>query len=158
MRVLYDNLLEAAALSATNEDPNYPVENVYTTTLLTRFQADTNSSVITCTLAEASTISCFAFGNHNINTLAIKLTDSLAAETTYNYTASDLRFSESVTREMVYETAVEDIVEIEYTITSVSTLYIGGLAAGQYLQMDYFDISPKIEFNPQARARNLTVV
>jgi hypothetical protein len=47
---------------------------------------------------------------------------------------------------MVYETAVSDIVEIEYDITSVDTLYIGGLAAGQYLQMPLFDVNPKIKF------------
>ena len=126
MRVLYDNLLESATLSATNQDANYPIANVVDTTLLTNFKATATGSVITCTLASASTISCFAFGNHNINTLSIKLTDSVAATTTYNYTASELKFSDSVTREMIYETAVTDVVEIEYTIVSLSTLFNGG--------------------------------
>ena len=146
MRVLYNNLLESASLSATNEDANYPVENIYGNSLLPLFKADTNSSVITCTLAEASTVSCFAFGNHNIDTLSIKLTDSLAATTTYNYTASNLKFSNAVTQAMIYETAVDDVEEIEYTITSVDTLYIGGLSAGSALQFPYFNINPKNGF------------
>ena len=144
MRILYDNLLEDASNSATNADANYPVGNFTDTTLLTEFRATTNSAVITCTLDEASTVSTFAFGNHNINTLAIKLTDSVAATTTYNYTASDLKFSDSVTQEMIYETAVTDVEEIEYTITSVASLYIGGLSAGQYIQFPSFDVMPKI--------------
>ena len=147
MRILYNNLLEDASNSATNEDANYPIDNVTDTTLLTEFRATTNSSVITCTLDEASTISTFAFGNHNIDTLQITLTDSVAGTTVYNYTAADLRFSAAVTQKIVYETAETDIVEIEYDITSVATLFIGGLSAGQYLQMPYFDILPNISFD-----------
>lgn len=146
MRILYNNLLEDATLAATNEDSNYPIEEVVDGTLLTEFRADTNSSVITATLASASTVSCFAFGNHNIDTLSIKLTDSIAGTTTYNYTAGDLKFSDTVTQAMVYESAVSDIVEIEYTITSNTTLYIGGLSAGQCLQFPYFDATPRIGF------------
>lgn len=146
MRILYDNLLSAASNSATNADANYPIDNIHDTTLLTEFRATTNSTVITCTLASASTVSTFGFGNHNIDTLAIKLTDSLAATTTHNYTAADLKFSNSVTQAMTYETAETDIVEIEYTITSVASLYIGGLSAGQYITPPYFDVGPKIGF------------
>lgn len=144
MRILYNNLLADASNSATNADANYPIDNIHDTSLLTEFRATTNSSVITCTLAEASTVSTFAFGNHNIDTLAIKLTDSLAATTTHNYTAGDLKFSNSVTQMITYETAETDIVEIEYTITSVNSLYIGGLSAGQYVSPPYFDVGPKI--------------
>jgi hypothetical protein len=146
MRILYNNLLETASIVATNEDANYPVENVHDTTLLTEFRADTNSSTITATLASASTVSCLAFGNHNIDTLQVTLTDSGAGTTVKNYTASDLKFSDSETQAMVYFTAVTDVTEIEYVITSVTTLFIGGLSAGQCLQMPLFDINPKIGF------------
>jgi hypothetical protein len=91
MRILYNNLLETSTMVATNEDANYPVENVHDTTLLTEFRADTNSSTITATLASASTVSCLAFGNHNIDTLQVTLTDSGAGTTVKNYTASDLK-------------------------------------------------------------------
>ena len=144
MRILYDNLLESATLAATNEDANYPVENIHNNSLKIRFQADTNSTVITATLASASTVSTFAFGNHNISTVAVQLTDSVAATTTYNYTASDLQFSSDNKKAIIYETAVSDIVEIEYTITSAVATYVGGLYAGQYLQMPEFAINPKI--------------
>lgn len=144
MRILYDNLLEAAAIIATNADVNYPVGNFSDTTLLTEFRATTNSSVITCTLAEASTVSAFAFGNHNINTLSIKLTDVSLGTTTYGYTAADLKHSDIVTQKMIYETAVTNVTKIEYTITSVASLYIGGLSAGQYIQFPSFDVLPKL--------------
>ena len=144
MRTLYNNLLEDATLSATNEDANYPIENVYDTTMRSLFKADTNSSVITATLSEASTVSCFAFGAHNIDTLTITLTDSSMATTVYTYTASDLKFSSAIPRKMVYETAVTDVTEIEYDITSVTTLYIGALSAGGYDQWPYFSKAPKL--------------
>ena len=144
MRTLYENLLSSATLSATNEDANYPIENVYDTTMRSLFKADTNSTVITVTLSEASTVDCFAFGNHNILTASVKLTDSASATTTYNYTAADLRFSTSDMRAMVYETAVDDVEEIEYTITSTLETYIGSLWAGEYLQWPYFSIAPKL--------------
>lgn len=143
MRILYNNLLDDATLSATNEDPNYPVENVTGNTMRKKFMADTNSSVITCTLDTASTVSTLAFGNHNIDTLAVKFTDSGASFTTENYTSSELVYDASTPQEMVYFTAKTDIVEIEYTITSTDTLYIGALWAGQRLQRDYFNVRPK---------------
>jgi len=146
MRILADNLLKDATITATNEDANYPVADVHDSSLLTRFQSTASTSVITCTLSEASTVSTFAFGNHNISTLAIKLTDSTLATTTHNYVAADLQFSTSITQMITYETAVTDIVEIEYTITAISTIYIGGLSAGQYIAPPDFDIGSKIGF------------
>ena len=151
MRILYDNLLEAASLSATNEDANYPVENVHDTTLLTEFRADTNSSTITATLAEASTVSCLAFGNHNIDTLQVTLTDSVAGTTVENYTAADLKFSDAITQKMIYFDAVADIVEIEYVISTVSTTFIGGLSAGTCLQMQLFDVNPKFSLGDTSK-------
>ena len=153
MRILYDNLLEAASLSATNEDANYPVERVYNTTLRSQFRAGTNSTVITATLAAASTVSTFAFGAHNIDTLEIKVTDSGASTTTYNYTNSDLIFSAEQPQAIKYVTPVADVEEIEYTITSTLELYIGGLSAGQYLQMPYFSINPKIGYKSSGSAQ-----
>jgi len=153
MRILYNNLLETASISVTNEDANYPVENVYDATLRSQFRAGTNSTVITATLAAASTVSTFAFGGHNIATVAVKLTDSGAATTTYNYTNADLIFDFERPQAIKYETAVNDVVEIEYTITSTLETYIGGLSAGQYLQMPFFSINPKIGYQSSGSAQ-----
>jgi hypothetical protein len=152
MRILYNNLLETATLSATNENANYPVENVYDSTLQTKFKTTTSSTVITATLAEASTVSTFAFGAHNILTAAVKLTDTGASTTTYNYTNADLIFDSSTPQAMVYIESggvidpQTNIVEIEYTITASTAVDIGGMSAGTVLQFDYMETGSKTGF------------
>lgn len=145
MRILYNNLLRSSSNTATNQDANYPITNLDDDTLQTEFRATTNSSVISCELAEESTVSSFAFGNHNIDTLQITLTKADLSTVVTTYTSADLVYSSTDSVKIVYETAVATVTDIEFSITSVETLYIGGLSAGQYLQMPYFDVGPSVE-------------
>lgn len=80
MRIAWDNLLKTATLSATNEDANYPVENLYHKWARLKFEAGTTSTVITASFPEARDVSCVGWSYHNIQSASAVLKDS-AGET-----------------------------------------------------------------------------
>lgn len=154
MRILFRNLLKEASLIATNENANYPVSNVSNNSLKSKFKATANNTVITATLAEASVISTFAFGGHNINSLQITLTKSDLSTVVYSYTAAELKFSDAITRKMIYEDAVSDVVEIEYSVISLTDVEIGGISAGQYIQMPGINLGSTTQFLSSASSQD----
>ena len=77
MRVLYENYLDNATLSATNENPAYPVENIIDFYLEKPFKSIGNSSVITCNLDTVKTINSVGYGYHDLDSMNIKFKDSL---------------------------------------------------------------------------------
>jgi hypothetical protein len=149
MRVLFNNLLnDDMTLSATNESTNYPVERVYNNTLESVFKSTGNASVITAEFTEDKTVSCFAFGNHNIDTITITLFDSLDVSLgSYSYDWYDLVFDSEYTENMIYVIAIGAVRKITFDIIGLtSPLYLGGLAVGQYYQFPYPDADPSISF------------
>lgn len=75
MRIAYKNLLKTATLSATNENANYPVENLYHIWKRKLFKA-TSSSVITVTLDEISDITAVLIAYHNLTSCTVDFYDS----------------------------------------------------------------------------------
>lgn len=145
MRILYSNKLDSATITSTNGDVNYPPTNVLTTSLLIPFKATTNNAIITADLADPVTVSTFALGGHNLTGLQVTLTKEDLTTVVYTYTAEELQFTDGKTTVMLYEEAVEDVVKIEYFMEALTDLFVGGLSAGQFIQMPPFNISPTLE-------------
>jgi hypothetical protein len=59
MRILYDNLIADATLSATNEDPAFPIDNITNRSLLRVFRATGTLSTVTITITPATLSSIF---------------------------------------------------------------------------------------------------
>ena len=76
MRISYDNLLKTATLTATNENANYPVGNVFHRWQRKTFKA-TTTSVITAILDDITAITSVIIDYHNLTSCSVAF---------YNYT------------------------------------------------------------------------
>ena len=76
MKILYDNYIESATLSATNEDGAYPVENLFDEYLIAPFKSISGASVVTLEFAINKTVSSIALGYHNLTSASYVLQDS----------------------------------------------------------------------------------
>lgn len=77
MRISYDNLLKTAtSLTATYENANYPVTNLYHNWKKKIFEATETSTTISATFDEDSTITSICIANHNLSTCTAKFYNS----------------------------------------------------------------------------------
>lgn len=143
MRVLYTNLVENATLAATNENANYPIENVYDQFLTRKYKATASTSTVTITWASDQTINCFAVAYHNISSV------------TYTFKNAAAATLDSGTLTGGSDIFDGDVIYLSSALTTVRTLtlaftgsadpfYIGYIGAGVYVQMPGF--SPGIRF------------
>jgi hypothetical protein len=146
MRMLWDNLIKEATLSATNEDANYPISNIYHEFIEKVFYSSTPSSVITITLDTVSDIDCVAFGHHNCNSVSFVFKNSGGSQigSTLTYTVPNQRIMEYVD--------YDDVATIEVTIQSTSTVFIGNISVGEYY--DFPEIAMDIEINITDTSQN----
>ena len=158
MRIQWDNILERAdTLSATNEDPNYPVTRLIENTNRTLFRSTGASSVITATFPSDESVSCIAVGNHNVDSLTLTLKDSVGATigSPYVYDATDFVFVDGAgktfnTEIQYFEVGdalerVDGVREIEIDVTGFAIpLFIGGISLGPCLQMPNIAVRPDV--------------
>ena len=131
MRLAWNNLLKtASSISATNEDANYEIENVYSKWKKQKFQADTTSSVVTIAWAADQTISCIGWAYHNMSGISAVMKNAAAA------TLATWAPTPTYQTDVSYQTELTTVRSIVITITSASTLYLGGLFFGTYLDVD----------------------
>lgn len=76
MRIAYENLLKKSLIVATNENSNYPVENLYHQWKKKVFQATDITSQITVTFDEVSTVTAVCLGYHNLSACSVQFYDS----------------------------------------------------------------------------------
>jgi len=126
MRFLFTNEILNGVLSATNENTNYPVENIQDRFLEKRFQDDGGSSVITIEYTSDISANCLFYAFHDLTVLSAVYKDSTGATlaTVAPSTIEDVGIE--------YFTKLTTIRTIEITITGN---YIGGLGTGVYYQM-----------------------
>lgn len=142
MKLMYNNRLKTATITATNENDRFPVTNTTHQFLEKRFQSTTTSSVITMELAENATISAIAIGFHNIDSGTYTLKDS--GGSTVLTGSLDVVYETDIT----YFTATE-CRTIELELTSLSALYVGGLSVDNPLYFVYHNIDPTFSYEGQ---------
>ena len=129
MRISYYNLLKTATLTATNENANYPVGNVYHRWQRKTFKA-TTTSVITAILDDITAITSVILDYHNLTSCSVAfydyadaLIDTWAMDVSYNCSAQ-------------YGT-VADVAKVVLTCESIADIEIGTIFIGDSL---YFPI------------------
>ena len=129
MRISYDNLLKTSTITATNENANYPIENVYHRWQRKTFKA-TTASVITAILDDVVSLSSVIIDYHNLTSCSVAfydyadvLIDTWVMDVSYNCSAQ-------------YGTVV-DVAKVVLTCESIVDIEIGTIFVGQSL---YFPI------------------
>ena len=117
MRISYENLLKSSTISATNENANYPVENVYHRWQRKTFKA-TTTSVITAVLDDVVSLSSVILDYHNLTSCSVAfydyadvLIDTWTMDVSYNCSAQ-------------YGTVV-DVAKVIFTCESIVDIEIG---------------------------------
>lgn len=129
MRISYDNLLKTATITATNENANYPIENVYHRWQRKTFKA-TTTTVITAILDDISAITSVVLDYHNLTSCSVAF---------YDYTDTLI---DTWTMDTAYNTSAQygniaDVAKVILTCESIVDIEIGTIFVGQSL---YFPI------------------
>jgi hypothetical protein len=129
MRISYDNLLKTATLTATNENANYPVGNVYHRWQRKTFKA-TTTSVITAILDDITAITSVIIDYHNLTSCSVAF---------YDYADALI---DTWTMDMSYNTSakygeIADVAKVVFTCESIVDIEIGTIFIGDSL---YFPI------------------
>lgn len=148
MKILYNNLLEQAALSAVNENESYPVSNLIDGFLELRFQGILSTTVITADFTTDQTVSCIALGYHNLSSGSYILKDSGGS------TVLSGSLNVAYDTDMTYFTATT-CRSIEITLASSTTLYLGGLSVGVPFFIEYWNVNPGFSFPTQSAFTSL---
>jgi hypothetical protein len=130
MRISYDNLLKTSTLTASYENANYPVENIYHRWQRKTFKATDVSTHISAILDDVTTITSIGIDYHNLVTCRVILYDYADAviEDIANIIEGNCSF--------IYGTWV-DVARVAFICTSITTVEIGTIFIGQSL---YFPI------------------
>lgn len=139
MKLLYDNKLKAATITATNQNDSFPVSNVTHQFLEKRFQSTTTSSVITILFTADQTISAIGLGFHNLSSGSYVLKNSggstlLSGSLAVAYETDITYFTATACR------------SIELTLTSSSVMYVGGIIADNPIYFEYHNIDPRFDY------------
>jgi hypothetical protein len=129
MRISYDNLLKTATLTATNENANYPVGNVYHRWQRKTFKA-TTTTVITAVLDDITAITSVILDYHNLTSCTVEFYDY--ADALIDTWTMDCSFSTSA-----QYGEIADVAKVVFTCESIVDIEIGTIFVGQSL---YFPI------------------
>jgi hypothetical protein len=126
MRLMYDNLLSDATLSASSVNANYPAANLVHIWKKKYFLASAAYTEVTATLAASSTITAICLAYHNLSEAEAELYDD-----------GDVLL-DTWTLSVDYDTDVtygsqEDVKKIIFNLTSADTVRVGQLFAGEYI-------------------------
>ena len=129
MRIAWNNLLKtASSISATHEDANYPIENVYSKWKKEKFQIDIGEveSVVTIAWAADVTVSCIGIAYHNLSSISAVLRNS--ADATIDTWTPPVTYQ----TDLYVDTAETTVRSIVITFTSATVAYLGSLFIGSY--------------------------
>lgn len=127
MRILFDNLTNKSALSATDENLHYPVGNLKHPFIKKIFKSTANSSTVTVTFSADSSVDCCFLGFTNAASALLKLyssTDVLLATENINTASSGNVF-----------TRVSGVKYCTIGLSSTAPVYIGNIGIGESYTM-----------------------
>lgn len=126
MIIAYDNLLKTATLSATSENTNYPLENLYHAWKRKLYQAvdGVSTTTITVEFGEDEVINSFFINYHNCTSVIVRL-----------YNSSDVLLDTwEVLNDRHHETVTAYYAEIE--LSAPTTVYVGTIFLGSSLEFN----------------------
>jgi hypothetical protein len=155
MNVLFDNKILNATLSASNENANFPIDNLKSDFLRERFQSTDASDTITVTFDNVTSLDCLFWGYTNMTSMTVVLKDDLGNTIDtiyfsggdvahyygydsgyYGYTDYYYGYFDRLAGETVYDPVswyfpTIEVKSIEIAIEAVDNVYLGGLATGK---------------------------
>jgi hypothetical protein len=133
MRILFNNLITLAAITANDESLNYPATpNIADTFLKRRFQSSSSTSTITILFSSDQDVNCIFYGLHNLTALTIRLKD-LGGATLLTIPVSTIR-----DRGGEYFALTSGVRSVELDLTGPDPVYLGGIGLGVYYQSPDF--------------------
>jgi hypothetical protein len=133
VKLLTNNVLKNATITSTNESVNYPAEFLVDNFLRLRYQCIDSSDTITVVLDEAADIDSFYFGyTSSLSTISVAYKASGVTLGTSSFaTYAGEQFASD------HFATLSDIDTIVISITGTSGMYIGGIGAGEAIDMPY---------------------
>lgn len=139
MRILWDNYLEAAVVTADSVNESYPLSNLWYKMLERKYKSLGVDAEITVTLEEDKPVSMIAYGFNNVIS---------GGSTTYELKSSGgtvvasgvLNAGDNVN--VTYLDTAVTCRSIVLKLTAADTLYIGGMAIGDPYEYEYTSINP----------------
>lgn len=130
MIIAYDNKYSTATLSATNENPVYPIENTQDIRLSRLFKSIDVTSVITVNLGSSLPVSAVFIANHDILTGA---TITIKGHTSSDFTTPDYSSTITWRAGMMYKLITGYSKQFwQISITNSANFKIGGIFFGTY--------------------------
>ena len=127
MRILFDNLIFDATLTADSVDANYPLTNLQNESCKKIYKATATSVVITVTLKAVSTVNCFYFGYTNATAVTLALynaSDVLLKTVTLNASHGGATFATTYT-----------VSYAKLTLAGADIIYMGIIGIGNNYKM-----------------------
>lgn len=141
MRILYDKSLNSADVSATNENPNFPIENINHPFVSKKFKSLLGSSLITGIFDNEISIDSFGIAFHNVDEMTLSLYDS-GDSLLYQEIISVAEFKKL---DMYYFNLVENVKYFTLSADSLQlNLEIGAVKIGKVLEMPSFLGDPEV--------------
>lgn len=131
MRIMTNNIIQQnSAISMTNQDTNYPIENLYSNMLEEILQASDNTTTITVTLDEDFVVNSIFFGYHNVTSMTVVL------KTAADATIDTIVFSSPEQFTALYVTERTNVAKLVITLTTTAIyVFMGNLSIGDYIQL-----------------------
>jgi len=128
MKVLFDNKLLTATLSAVNASPNYPASNLAHQILKKRYQSVASADTIVAEWAAAVVVNCVYLGYTNAETIEVRLYDAASALlSTITIIPADLAS---------HFATIADVRKMEIDVeVAAGSVYVGGVGVGQEYTM-----------------------
>lgn len=129
MRIAWDNRIKEATLTATNENLNYPIENIIHNYLTKKFKGTRTESTITITFTDVEDINFIAIGYKNL----------IDAEAEF-FDIDNISLGTQVLNcdiDINYFTKISAVKKINLAVTTDQDyVEIGNISAGEYLQLE----------------------
>lgn len=133
MKVLFNNLVKDATITALSENANYPAENLASQFLKLKYKSTGIDDTITVTFDDSVTADCFFYSYTNATSMTIKLyssgsvlLDTITVDCTYS-SGSEYFTSQNSVRWFTIEAACP----------ATEDLYIGGIGFGVSTDFPY---------------------
>lgn len=133
MKVLFNNLVKDATITALSENANYPAENLASQFLKLKYKSTGINDTITVTFDDSVSASCFFYSYTNASSMTVKL-----------YSSSSVLL-DTITVDCTYSSGAEYFTQynnvrwftIEAACPATEDLYIGGIALGLATDFPY---------------------
>ena len=124
MKILFNNLVLSATVTALTADANYPATNIQSPFLRKRFQSTNATDMLTITFSALTSINSIFYGYTNASTVTARLYNSGGLIITYTGISPSKFFADT------------SVTYVEIDLIASATAYMGGVGIGKSETLD----------------------